>query len=51
VWERVSGVAKAPVDNKACLFAAISKVMLIIKDTLREVGIYIYIPLAWNAGC
>ncbi len=38
VWERVASVDKAPVDNKACLFAAMSKVMVVMKDTLREVG-------------
>lgn len=50
VWERVSDVTKAPFDNKACLFAAMSKVMLIMKDTLREVG-NAQCHLKCNAGC
>lgn len=36
VWERVSAVSKASVDNKACLFAALAKVMAVMQDTLRE---------------
>jgi hypothetical protein len=37
VWDRVSAVSKAPVDNKSCLFAALTKVMAVMKDTVREV--------------
>jgi hypothetical protein len=51
VWERVSGVTKAPLDNKACLFAAMSKVMLIMKDTLREVGSASWNMMPGAAGC
>jgi len=39
VWERVSAVSKASVDNKACLFAALAKVMAVMQDTLREVRV------------
>lgn len=38
VWERVASVSKAATDNKACLFAALAKVMAVMKDTLREVS-------------
>lgn len=37
VWDRVAAVSKAPVDNKACLFTALGKVMTVMKDTIREV--------------
>jgi hypothetical protein len=34
-------VSKAPLDNKACLFAALAKVMAVLKDTLREVRLVV----------
>lgn len=33
----MSAVGKAPVDNKSCLFAGLTKAMAVMKDTLREV--------------
>ena len=35
----MAAVSKAPADNKACLFAALAKVMAVLQDTLREVRV------------
>lgn len=45
VWDRVSAVSKACVDNKSCLFGALAKVVTVMNDTLREVG-----EVGWEDG-
>lgn len=38
MWEGCDAIARWPLDNKSCLFRALTGVLAVVQDTRREVS-------------